>query len=248
MEDTAIKLRNVTKIFKFGNHLELSNLFKNSNGKSKGLQVLTALDDISFTISKGETIGLMGLNGSGKTTLLRTIAGIYDVDSGSVEVNGRLAPLLQIGVGFNGELDPKENIMMYGLLLGLTKSEINAKIGSILEFGELEEFQNMKLKHFSTGMRARLGFATALEINPDIILIDEVLAVGDVPFREKSFRAFSSFKKNKKTIVFSTHNMNLISNLSDRVILMDHGKLVQIGKPSEVIPFYKKIIDAHKKI
>jgi len=176
------------------------------------------------------------------------ISGIYPPDSGSINVIGQLAPLLQIGTGFNNDLDAEENIIMYGMLLGLTKFEIKAKINKIIEFAELEKFRNMKLKDFSTGMRARLGFSTALEINPDILLVDEVLSVGDAIFREKSFQAFLSFKKNHKTIVYTTHNLKMVSELSDRVILIDHGKIVKIGKPNEVIPVYQEIIQAHKKI
>lgn len=245
--ESVIKVENVTKTFEI-NKRRLIPRIKNSNKQDSNQKRIVALDKISFTINKGETIGLIGLNGSGKTTLLRLISGIYPPDSGSINVIGQLAPLLQIGIGFNEDLDAEENIIMYGMLLGLTKFEIKAKINKIIEFAELEKFRNMKLKNFSTGMRARLGFSTALEINPDILLVDEVLSVGDAAFREKSFQSFLSFKKNHKTIVYTTHNINMISELSDRVILIDHGKLVKIGKPNEVIPVYQEIIQAHRKI
>lgn len=246
--ESVIKVENVTKTFKINKKRRLNQILKITNKQDPNNYRIVALDKISFTINKGETIGLIGLNGSGKTTLLRLISGIYPPDSGSINVIGQLAPLLQIGTGFNNDLDAEENIIMYGMLLGLTKFEIKAKINKIIEFAELEKFRNMKLKDFSTGMRARLGFSTALEINPDILLVDEVLSVGDAIFREKSFQAFLSFKKNHKTIVYTTHNLKMVSELSDRVILIDHGKIVKIGKPNEVIPVYQEIIQAHKKI
>ncbi|HSB57692.1 MAG TPA: ABC transporter ATP-binding protein [Nitrosopumilaceae archaeon] len=247
MESSVIKLENVSKIFDLDKKRDFYSNTKDLEIDQKNQRRLVALDKISFTVSKGETVGLIGLNGSGKTTLLRIIAGIYEPDSGLVQVNGRLAPLLQIGTGFHNELDAEENIVMYGMLLGLTKLQIKEKIDGIMEFAELKRFRNMKLKDFSTGMRARLGFATALQIDPDILLVDEVLSVGDAVFREKSFQAFLSFKQKHKSIIYTTHNINLISELSDRVILIDHGKIMKIGKPNEVIPTYKEIIASHSR-
>jgi len=245
MTEVTIELKNVTKTFTVDRRKGLSRWFGHDDNENSN-NYLKALDNVSFIISKGETIGILGLNGSGKTTLLRTIAGIYKPDSGSVHFHGRLAPLLQIGTGFQNELDANENIVMYGMLLGLTKSEIKSKIPNILEFAELERFRNMKLKDYSAGMRARLGFSTALQINPDILLVDEILAVGDAVFREKSFEAFLSFKKNQKTIVYATHNMKMISELSDRIILLHDGKIKKMGKPNDVIPIYNEIVTHHK--
>lgn len=247
MSDVAIELQNVTKTFNMDKTKGISRLLKRNDDKKINNR-LVALDYISFNISKGETISLLGLNGSGKTTLLRIIAGIYKPDSGSVHLYGRLAPLLQIGIGFHDDLDTSENIVMYGMLLGLTKFEIKNKIDDILEFAELERFRNMKLKNFSAGMRARLGFSTSLQINPDILLVDEILAVGDAAFREKSFEAFLSFKKNQKTIVYATHDLNMVSELSDRIILLHEGKIVKIDKPSIVLPTYQEIISKHKMV
>jgi len=191
LESVAIELQNVSKAFNI-NQKGLSNIFDSKNKENQ----FVALDNISFTILKGETVGLMGLNGSGKTTLLRIISSIYSPDSGSIKVNGNIAPLLQIGTGFNPEFSAAENILQYGMLLGFSKSEIKAKIDGIIKFAELEKFKNLQLKHYSTGMRAKLGFATALQVDPDILLVDEVLSVGDEAFREKSFQAFLEFKKS----------------------------------------------------
>jgi len=237
MENNSIKVQELTKIFGFKNKKGITKIMDN-----KPLNKIVALDNVSFEVEKGEMIGIIGLNGSGKTTLLRTMAGIYQPNSGYVHAEGRIAPILQIGAGFREELDATENIILFGMLMGFSKKEILEKVDSILEFAELKDFANMKLRHFSAGMRARLGFSTALQVNPDILLVDEVLAVGDMAFREKSFNAFLDFKNEGKTIVYATHNMSMISKLSDRVLLLDHGKNIMIGKPDEVIEKYKEIV------
>ena len=246
-EDNAVIVENLSKSFTlkrtktvFG---KAKDVYK-GNGK---LQTIQSLSNVSFTVPKGQTLGIIGLNGSGKTTLLRIIAGVYRPDSGSVTVNGRMAPLLQIGTGFHPELNAQENIVMYGLLLGLQKHEVNERINSIIEFAELQNFTQMKLKNYSAGMRARLGFSTALQVNPDILLVDEVLAVGDMAFREKSSKAFLSFKEKGKTILYTAHSMKNISDLSDRVLLLDKGNVVMIGEPKEVIEKYREIVAAKQK-
>jgi len=201
---------------------------------------LSVLDNISLKIKKGEVIGIIGRNGSGKTTLLRIISRIYEPDSGKVHVNGKIAPLLHIGTGFHRELNAKENIIMSGLLLGIKKSEIEKNIPKIIQFAELEKFTQMPLKHYSTGMRARLAFSLSLQVNPDILLVDEILAVGDKKFREKSYEAFLSFKEQGKTIVLVTHNIDSNLKIADRVIFMKNGKINLIGTPDEVISKYSE--------
>ena len=205
-------------------------------------QVIVGLDGISFDVKKGEMLGIIGLNGGGKTTLLRTISGIYQQDTGTIEIHGKMAPQLQVGVGFHQELNARDNIIMSGLLLGMKKHEIESKIESIMEFAELDIFAEMKLKNFSSGMKVRLGFSTALQINPDILLIDEILSVGDAHFREKSFQAFLDFKKSKKTILYATHNLAKLEELCDRVILIHKGKQEMIDKPQEVVKKYQEIL------
>jgi len=186
-----IKLQHINKFFHYKSN-KISN--KPSNLSSDNL--IKALENISFSIKKGEVFSIIGSNGSGKTTLLRIIAGIIDPDSGTIDVNGKLAPLLQLGVGFNPELIARENILLYGLLLGFRKDEILNKVEDIIDFAELQHFTSMKLKHYSTGMKLRLALATAFQVNPDIILLDEVLAVGDIKFRKKSMNAFLSYKEH----------------------------------------------------
>jgi len=235
----SIEIKNIKKTFNIKKPYSLNSIISSGFPQSRKL---IALDDISFTVSKGEMVGIIGANGSGKTTLLRTIGGIYYPDSGKISVRGKLAPLLQIGTGFHEELIARENIMMYGMLLGLSKNNILGKIEKIIDFAELKGFENMKLKNYSAGMQARLGFSTALEIEPDILLVDEILAVGDISFGKKSFDAFMKFKDANKTILYTTHNIDILPQLCDRVILLNKGKMIMIGKPNEAIQKYKEIM------
>ena len=227
------------------NHVSKYFKVKQINGKNfldRVTTTLKALDDISFSVGSGEMVGIIGVNGSGKTTLLRTIAGIYHPTKGTINVKGKIAPLLQIGTGFHEELNAKDNIILYGMYLGISKKEIMEKIKDIIEFAELEEFTGMKLKYFSTGMRARLAFSTALQINPDILLVDEILAVGDAAFRKKSFESFLMFKKQNKTILYTSHNLEKMRELCDKIVLLNKGKMEMFGDPEEVLDMYKQII------
>jgi len=232
-----IKICNVSKKFRSPSKKGISRVHKKNYSSD-----LLALDNVSFDVYPGETISLIRLNGSGKTTLLRIISGIYKPDTGTVEVKGKMAPLLQIGAGFKDELNAEENIIMYGILLGFSKKEIQEKVDNTIQFAELERFRKEKLKNFSSGMKSRLGFSTALQINPDILLVDEILAVGDAAFRKKSYKAFLEFKKLHKTIIFTGHNITTIKEISDRVVLLHNGKILKIGKPNEVAEFYEEII------
>jgi ABC-type polysaccharide/polyol phosphate transport system ATPase subunit len=229
MNEKAVIVKNLSKTFFWG-----------SRFSSKSKKIL-ALDDVTFDVEKGKLFAILGANGSGKTTLLRTIAGIYHPDSGIVKVNGRLTPILHIGTSFNSELTAKENVILSGMLLGIQKNVMEEKFADIIQFAELEDFTDMKLKHYSAGMKARLAFSTALQVDPDIILVDEVLAVGDRRFKEKSFQAFSSFKKKGKTILLVTHSLNNITKLADVVIILHKGKVHAIGPPEQIIEEYKKL-------
>ena len=233
MNEIVISLKNVSKFFDF----KQSRKLKTSIPKNK----LISLSEVSFEVKKGEIIGIIGLNGSGKTTLLRLVAGIYEPDGGQITVNGKIAPLLQIGIGFHPELTGLENIVSSGMLYGFSKNEIEEKIDDIIQFAELEEFENMKLKHYSAGMKTRLAFSLAMQIDPDIILVDEVLSVGDFKFREKSLQAFLSFKSRKKTILFATHILNPLPELCDKVLILQRGKIMFFGDPSEGIQTYKQM-------
>ena len=230
MNEGSIIVKNLVKTFKAP---------KNFNSKSS---LIYALNDISFSLEKGQILGIIGKNGSGKTTLLRTISGIYNPTSGNITVNGKLAPVLQIGIGFRNEVSCVENIIMYGLLLGLQKDQIKKKIRSILEFADLKDFAKMKLKYFSSGMRTRLAFATAIQIKSEIFLVDEILAVGDMDFKQKSFNEFMRLKRERKTIIHTTHNLSAVEKFSDKVLFLDKGKQIEIGDPKKVVSKYKKYI------
>ncbi len=238
MENEAIIVSNVSKKFKIETPRSISSLIKKIKSKHTSI---TALDEISFSVKKGEVLGVIGLNGSGKSTLLRVIAGIYKPDKGEISINGSVSPLLQLGAGFQGDLNARDNIIMNAMLFGLPKSKIEGKIQSIIKYAELEEFSNMKLKDFSTGMRARLAFSSALQIDSDILLVDEVLSVGDKDFQKKSYETFLTMTNDNKTILHATHNLNKISEFSDRVLLLHKGKLVAIGEPKEVIKKYLEL-------
>lgn len=245
--ENAIVVENVSKTFPLNKNKGITSILKKFSSTDKSSDFLKVLDEISFSIPKGEVVALIGANGSGKTTLLRIISGIYKADSGNITINGTLSPLLQIGIGFNNEMNAKENIIINCLLLGLSKSEASKKVNDILDYSGLKKFENSKLKHLSAGMRARLGFAISTQIHSDILLVDEVLAVGDVSFRRKCFAAFSLLRKNKKTVIFTSHNTGLVSKLSDRVIFLNDGKIEKIGPPSEVIPIYNEMMEKEKR-
>jgi len=238
MENFAVRVTDVSKVFKIGKPRDISKISKSNSHRQENLQVL---DGITFSVSRGENLGIIGLNGSGKTTLLRIIAGVYKPDTGSVHVEGKLSPLMQLGTGFQGDLNARENIIMNGLLLGISKADIQKKVDNVLQYAELENFTQLKLKYFSSGMRARLAFATAMQIEPDILLVDEILSVGDKEFQKKSYETFLSFTKGKKTILHATHNLEKLSKFSDRILLLHKGKNIMLGEPVEVIKKYREL-------
>jgi len=203
--------------------------------KSRGYEKLDVLNGISFNVKKGEMMGIIGKNGQGKTTLLQILSGILKPDRGIVKLFGSTVPLLSLGAGFQPDLSAIDNIIMYGLYLGLRKKELKELVPEILAYSELERFADTKVKHFSTGMNARLAFATAVQVDPEILLVDEVLSVGDVPFREKSFQTFLSFKRKGKTIVFVSHSLKHVRRLCDRAIFIHGGKIQKSGRPDEVV-------------
>lgn len=213
---------------------------------SKG-QDITILSDVSFSVEKGHVFGIIGRNGIGKTTMLRLIAGIYRPDSGQIKTYGSMVPLLSLGAGFNPELSAKENVIFYGKILGFTHGEISGMVDQIIAFAELERFSNVKLKKFSTGMAARLAFATAVQIDPDIVLVDEILAVGDPPFQKKSYNEFMKFKERGKTIIMVSHDLDSISRLCDRAILLEGGKITSYGAPDTVVNDYLGMLDSEKQ-
>lgn len=244
-DNYSIIVKNVSKTFRLA-HEKRDSIYEYLESifnSKKSADTLAVLDDISFSVKKGEMLGIIGFNGSGKTTLLKILARIYTEDSGSVAINGNVTPFLELGTGFKGELTAKENIITYGVLLGFTKKEIIKKIDEIIRFAELEKFLSTKIKNFSAGMNARLAFSTAIQVDPDILLVDEVLSVGDIAFQEKSFKAFVEFKEKGKTIVFVSHNVEQVQRLCDKVLWIHNGKIRDYGLPSDVVEKYKQFAE-----
>jgi len=195
---------------------------------------LKALREISFRIGPGEFFGIVGRNGSGKSTLLKLMAGIYKTDGGSIKVAGRLAPFIELGVGFNPDLAAADNVVLNAVMMGLSPREARARFDEVIAFAELEEFLDMKLKNYSSGMQVRLAFSVMIQADADVLLIDEVLAVGDAAFQEKCFDAFYRLRDEGKTIVLVTHNMDIVERFCHRALLLNMGGIEQIGPPGEV--------------
>ncbi|MBN2241892.1 MAG: ABC transporter ATP-binding protein [Acidobacteria bacterium] len=201
-----------------------------------------AIKDISFSVKKGETVGIVGRNGSGKSTTLKIIAGIYSPTTGKVSVNGKVAALVELGAGFSPDLTGRENIFINGLLLKMTRREIRERERRIIEFSELGEFIDSPIKQYSSGMYMRLAFSIAVERDPDILLVDEILAVGDAGFREKSMERIMDFHRRGKTIVFVSHAMTSVKQLCTRAILLHKGKMVADGTPGLIYEKYEAIL------
>jgi lipopolysaccharide transport system ATP-binding protein len=198
-----------------------------------------ALEDVSFEVREGECLSVIGRNGSGKSTTLGLIAGVLRPSSGDVETKGRICPLLELGAGFHPELNGRENIILNGILLGLTRREVLARVDDIVAFSELEDRVEQPLKTFSSGMVARLGFSVAVHLTPKILLVDEVLSVGDEAFKRKCVARMELFRAQRATMVFVSHDMATIEQISDRVALIDGGKMVDLGEPARVIAHYR---------
>jgi len=205
---------------------------------------LHALDDISFDVPEGQFLGIIGHNGSGKSTLLKVLSRIYTPDSGSVSVNGNVSPFLELGVGFNPELTARENVYLSGAVIGLTHAELDRRIDGIIGFAELENFADQKLKNYSSGMQVRLAFSVAIQADAQILLMDEVLAVGDARFQEKCFDVFARYKREGRTVVLVTHDVGSVNLYCDRCLLLDHGKLHADGSPSDVTALYRRMMGA----
>jgi len=240
MTELTINAKNLKKTFRLY-HEKRDTAFEFIYGlfnKKKYYEELVVLDDISFNVKKGELFGIIGKNGTGKTTLLRLLSKIYKPDSGTIEINGSLVPFLGLGAGFQREMTATDNVILYGKLLGFSKDEITKRVNTIIQFAELEKFADTKLKNFSAGMYARLAFSTAVQVDPDIVLMDEILSVGDIGFQKKCYETFLSFKKNGKSIVLVSHDLNVIQANCDRAMFLNEGKIVDIGDPKHVIKSY----------
>lgn len=200
---------------------------------------LEAVSNVSFEVCRGEMLGIIGRNGSGKSTLLKLIAGIYKPTAGTVRVEGSIAPLLELGAGFHAELTGRENILLNGLLLGYSKREMKNREASIIEFAELGDFIDAPVKQYSSGMYTRLAFSVATEVNPDILLVDEILAVGDMPFQQKCFERLNQFRRAGKTILFVTHSAQQVLSFCNRVVLLENGKMLFNGEPEQGLELYE---------
>jgi len=204
-------------------------------------QSFQALNDVSFDVRQGEFFGIAGRNGSGKSTLLKCLAGIYGVDSGRIWMKGRLSPFIELGVGFNQDLAARDNVVLNGIMMGLSPREARARYDAVIDFAELREFEKLKLKNYSSGMHVRLAFSVAIQVDADILLVDEVLAVGDASFQQKCFDVFNRMRDDGRTIVFVTHDMGSLNRFCHRALLLERGSVVHLGEPHEVADRYLEI-------
>lgn len=236
----AIQVKNVSKKFKVpvkGNKNTLQERFLNPFQKTEHRE-FNALKNLSFEVKKGEFFSVIGPNGAGKSTLLKIVSGIYVPDGGEVQVNGDLVPFLELGVGFNPDLSARENVYLNGTILGLTKKELDKYIDEIFDFAELRDFADMSIKNFSSGMAVRLAFSIAIRVKSDILVLDEVLAVGDVDFQKKCYAYFDKIKGNK-SILYVSHALDSVEKYSDRVLWLKEDKSYVIGEPEKIVNAYK---------
>jgi ABC-type polysaccharide/polyol phosphate transport system ATPase subunit len=240
MKDTAILLEHVSKSYRLSHqpYSSLKGILLSMFRYRRRIEVHHALNDLSLTIRHGETVGLIGVNGSGKSTLLAIIARVIRPSAGKVQVNGRVAPLLQLGVGFHPDLTGLENVYFNGIILGLTRQQIAERLPSIIRFAELEEFIDTPVRAYSSGMVLRLGFAVAVHTDPEIILMDEVLAVGDEAFQHKCLRKIQEFQHEGRTILLVSHDMNQVRQVATRTVWLHQGRVMADGATAEVVEQY----------
>ena len=240
---SAVSVSGVTKAFRLphGGRRTLKEHFLHPLQRTSYERQI-ALDDVSFDVATGEFFGIVGPNGSGKSTLLKVLAGIYRQDAGVVSVEGRLSPFIELGVGFNPDLTARDNILINGTLLGLTRRQIRERFDAIVGFGGLERFVDQKLKNFSSGMHVRLAYSIAIQVDFDILMLDEVLAVGDQEFQERCFETLAAIRRAGKTIVFVSHDLGAIRDHCDRAMLLLNGSIVALGAPGEVLARYEATI------
>lgn len=241
-EQNAIEVSNVTKHFILPHQKanSLKSFFMNPFSRYKN-EKQRAFHNLSFDIKKGEFFGIVGRNGSGKSTLLKCMAGVYTTDTGSITVDGTLVPFIELGVGFNPELSGRDNVFLNGALLGFSRKQMSAMYDEIVEFSELEKFMDQKLKNYSSGMQVRLAFSIAIRAHGDILLLDEVLAVGDSAFQQKCFDYFDTMKSQKKTIVLVSHSMGIIERYCDRALFLEKGRIRHIGSSNEIARLYEEM-------
>ena len=242
MSEVAIRVDDVSKLYKL--YDKPSDRLKESLGltRKKLYKEHYALHNVSFDVKRGETVGIIGTNGSGKSTILKIITGVLNPSGGHVEIDGRISALLELGAGFNMEYTGIENIYLNGTMIGFSREEIDAKMQDILDFADIGDFVHQPVKTYSSGMFVRLAFAVAINIDPEILIVDEALSVGDVFFQAKCYKKFEDFKKMGKTILFVSHDLGSISKYCDRVVLLNRGKKLAEGTPKEIVSMYKRIM------
>ena len=244
MAENMIEVKNVTMKFRMSNEPinSLKEIFTTAvKGKLKFNEFL-ALDNISFNVEKGETIGLIGRNGAGKSTTLKLISGILKPTEGTIKTYGNIVPMLELGAGFDLELTGRENIYLNGAILGYSKEYLESKFDEIVEFAEIEEFIDMPIRNYSSGMMARLAFSIASVVQPEILIVDEILAVGDVAFQEKSFNRMKELMSGGATVLFVSHNIDKIEEMCHKVIWIEKGKLIKMGETHKVLKEYKEVL------
>ena len=242
MSEIAIAVDHVSKMYKL--YDKPMDRLKESLGLSrqKKYKEHFALDDVSFQVHQGETVGIIGTNGSGKSTILKIITGVLNPTAGEVRVNGRISALLELGAGFNGEYSGIENVYLNGTMIGFSREEIDAKMDDILSFADIGEFVHQPVKTYSSGMFVRLAFAVAINIEPEILIVDEALSVGDVFFQAKCYRKFEEFKEMGKTILFVSHDLSSIGKYCDRVVLLNQGHKLAEGGAKDMVTLYRKVL------
>lgn len=237
--NTAIKLDHVTKNFSLLSHKTFKEFLPALIKGEDTTKNFTALSDLNFEIKKGECVGVIGPNGSGKSTILKLVAGVMSPTKGTISVHGKVSPLIELGAGFHFELTGRENVYLNGAILGLSQKEIENNFKNIVDFAEIWEYIDQPVKHYSSGMYMRLAFSIAVHVSPEILLVDEILAVGDPKFQDKCFAKMEEFKKLGVTIIFVSHDLKMVEKFCDRCILIDHSHLVKDGKPSQITQTYQ---------
>ncbi len=243
-EPVVVRVTSLSKAFRLPHqkHRTLKSVIINPFIRGRRIESQEVLRGLSFDIKRGEFLGIVGRNGGGKSTLLKLLAFIYAPTKGKVEISGKLVPFIELGVGFNPELTGRDNVYLNGALLGLSDSDIDEIYDDIVAFAELERFMDQKLKNYSSGMQVRLAFSLATRAEADILLVDEVLAVGDIAFQRKCYEHFSSLKRQGKTVIFISHDMNAVREYCTRALLLDEGKIVAAGTPDEIAEKYMRLM------